>query len=221
MLTLPPTESSLGSLPGSLVGFAPPTMSQTPPETITKLLDAARGGDRNALNELFPLVYGELRALAQRQRRNWHGDYTINTTALVHEAYITLADQSQANWQSRAHFFGVAARAMRQILIDYARRRRAQKRGGDISKTSFDEMKLVEGKIALSDERADSLVTLDEALKRLEKISERQSRIVECRFFGGMTIEETAEVVGISTATVKRSWNLAQVWLFQEMKKSL
>ena len=196
-------------------------MSQTPPETITKLLDAAREGDRNALNELFPLVYGELRALAQRQRRNWHGDYTINTTALVHEVYIKLADQSQADWQSRAHFFGVAARAMRQILIDYARHRRAQKRGGDIAKTSFDEMKLVEGKIALSDERADSLVTLDEALKRLEKISERQSRIVECRFFGGMTIEETAEVVGISTATVKRSWNLAQVWLFQEMKKSL
>ena len=195
-------------------------MSQPPPETVTKLLDAARGGNRDALNKLFPLVYGELRAVAQRQRRNWHGDYTLNTTALVHEAYLKLAGQSRADWQSRAHFFGVAARAMRQILIDYARRRRAQKRGGDRSKTTFDEMKLGDGQIALSDDNADALMILDEALKRLEKISERQSRIVECRFFGGMTIEETAEVVGISTATVKRSWNLAQVWLFQEMKKA-
>ena len=195
-------------------------MSQPQPETVTKLLDAAREGDRAAVNELFPLVYDELRAMAQRQRRNWHGDYTVNTTALVHEAYIKLADQSQADWKNRAHFFGVAARAMRQILIDYARKRRAQKRGGDLSKTSFDELKLVEGKIKLSDDRADSLVALDEALQHLEKISERQSRIVECRFFGGMTIEETAEAIGISTSTVKRSWNLAQVWLFQEMKKT-
>ena len=206
-------------LPGNRL--VPHTMSLPEPETVTKLLNAAREGDRAALNGLFPLVYDELRVVAQRQRRNWHGDFTINTTALVHEAYIKMADQSQVDWQNRAHVFGVAARAMRQILIDYARRRRAQKRGGDIDKTSFDEMKLIEGKITLSDERADALVTLDEALKRLEKISERQSRIVECRFFGGMTIEETAEAVGISTATVKRSWNLAQVWLFQEMKKAM
>ncbi len=120
-----------------------------------------------------------------------------------------------------AHFFGVAARAMRQILIDYARKRKAQKRGGDVSKVSFDEMKLIEGKIRLSDERADALVALDEALKQLEKISERQSRIVECRFFGGLTIEETAAALGISTATVKRGWNLAQVWLYQEMQRAL
>ncbi len=195
-------------------------MSQPQPETVTKLLDAAREGDRAAVNELFPLVYDELRAMAQRQRRNWHGDYTINTTALVHEAYIKLADQSLADWENRAHFFGVAARAMRQILIDYARKRRAQKRGGDLSKTSFEELKLVEGKITLSDERADSLVALDEALQQLEKISERQSRIVECRFFGGMTIEETAEAIGISTSTVKLSWKMAHVWLFQEMNKT-
>ena len=143
-------------------------MNHPEPETVTKLLDAARAGDRAALNALFPLVYGELRDVAQRQRRNWHGDYTINTTALVHEAYLKLADQSQADWENRAHFFGVAARAMRQILIDYARKRRAQKRGGDLSKTSFDELKMIEGKIMFSDDRADSLVALDEALKRLE-----------------------------------------------------
>ena len=195
-------------------------MTDPQQESVTQLLEAVRGGNDSALNDLFPLVYEELRALAHRKRQAWHGDYTLNTTALVHEAYLKLAGQSRADWQSRAHFFGVAARAMRQILIDYARRRRAQKRGGDRSKTTFDEMKLGDGQIALSDDNADALMILDEALKRLEKISERQSRIVECRFFGGMTIEETAEVVGISTATVKRSWNLAQVWLFQEMKKA-
>lgn len=196
-------------------------MSHPKPETVTKLLDAAREGDNAALNALFPLVYEELRVVAQRQRRNWHGDYTINTTALVHEAYIKMADRTSADWQSRAHFFGVAARAMRQILIDYARKRKAQKRGGDVSKTSFDEFKILEGKIAISDERAEALVALDEALQRLEKISERQSRIVECRFFGGMTIEETSAALGLSTATVKRSWSLAQVWLFQAMKDAL
>ena len=109
---------------------------------------------------------------------------------------------------------------MRQILIDYARRRNAQKRGGDVSKTSLDAFKLAQGKIQLTDERADALVALDEALKRLERMNERQSRIVECRFFGGMTIEETAQALNISTATVKRDWNIAQVWLFKEVKKA-
>lgn len=202
-------------------GFIAYLMTQPAQETVTRLLKAVRDGDQEALNALFPLVYGELRGVAHRHRQHWHGDYTVNTTALVHEAYIKLADKTRLDWSSRAHFFGVASKAMRQILIDYARRRSAQKRGGDISKVSFDEMKLGDGKIALSDERADVLVTLDELLIRLEAIDERQSRIVECRFFGGMTIEETATAVGISTATVKRSWNLAQVWLFQEMQKAM
>ncbi len=196
-------------------------MTQPSHDTVTRLLVAAQEGDRLALNELFPLIYEELHAVAQRQRRGWHGDYTVNTTALVHEAYLKLTDQSNLDWKNRAHFFGVAARAMRQILIDYARKRKAQKRGGDVSKVSFDEMKLIEGKIRLSDERADALVALDEALKQLEKISERQSRIVECRFFGGLTIEETAAALEISTATVKRSWSRAQVWLYQEMQRAL
>ena len=134
-------------------------MNHTQSETVTKLLDAVRQGDRAAVNELFPLVYDELHAVAQRQRRHWHGDFTINTTALVHEAYIKLADQSQADWQNRAHFFGVAARAMRQILIDYARRRSAGKRAGRKDQVSLDEA------LHMSKDRSERLLDLDEALR--------------------------------------------------------
>lgn len=187
----------------------------------TQLLRAAGAGDDDAKKRLWVLMYEELRRIAHGQLLSERVDHTLSTTDLVHEAYLRLVDQDRIQVKDRTHFRMLAARAMREILIDYARKRKAQKRGGDISKVSFDEMKLIEGKIRLSDERADALVALDEALHQLEKISERQSRIVECRFFGGLTIEETAAALGISTATVKRGWNLAQVWLYQEMQRTL
>ena len=161
-------------------------MTQLPDESVTQLLEAVREGNDQALNALFPLVYGELRALAHRKRQAWHGDYTLNTTALVHEAYLKLVDQSHAQWTSRAHFFGVAAKAMRHIQINYAKLRQRKKRGGDVQKVSLGELSEVfDQETPLTEERADALVALDEALKRLEQVSERQSRIVECRFFGG------------------------------------
>ncbi len=188
-------------------------------EKVTQLLEAVRNGDRSALNKLFPLVYDELHVLAHRKRRQWHGDYTLNTTALVHEAYLKLTDPSQIQWNNRAHFFYVAAKAMRQILINYAEQQRAEKRGGKVRKISFDEMRvLVEnGNGTLTAERAEALTTLDAALKKLEKINKRQSRIVECRFFGGMTVKETAAALAVSTPTVKRGWAMAKVWLYREM----
>lgn len=192
--------------------------------TVTHLLDAIRAGNHEALNALFPLVYQELHAQAQAQRRRWHGNHTVNTTALVHEAYLKLVDQTQIPWQSRAHFFGVAARAMRHILIDYAKRSRRKKRGGDAHKIPFDA---VEGAVAAPDipldlgDRADAFVALDEALQRLARISERQCRVVECRFFGGMTIPDTAAALGISPATTKRDWVLAQAWLYRELDQVL
>lgn len=195
-------------------------MEHPPKTTITQLLLELQGGDRTRYNELFPLVYEELRALAHRQRQQWHGHNTVNTTALVHEAYEKLVDHARVDWESRAHFFAVAAKAMGYILLDYAKRRRAQKRGGDQQRVSFDERMGAEGKMPFSDEAADMLVALGEALKKLEKVNERQSRVVECRFFGSMTIKETAAALGISVATVNRDWEKAQAWLYREMSKA-
>ena len=189
--------------------------------SITQLLAVLRDGDgdRDALDRLLPQVYDELHAMAHRQRRSWHGDLTLNTTALVHEAYLKLVDQTTADWQSRAHFVAVAARAMRHILIDYARRRRAQKRGGDVEKISLEAFpNVLAGNITVDAQRADELLALDAALERLEALNARQSRVVECRFFGGLTIDETAAALGVSPATVKRDWTLAQTWLYQQMK---
>ena len=186
-------------------------------ETVTLLLDAARNGDHAALHTLFPLVYDQLRVIAHNKRLDWQGDYTLNTTALVHEAYLKLADQSQIPWEGRAHFFGVAAKAMRHLLINYAQRQRAQKRGGDVKKISLEAFHtlLQEGDGPLTEERAELLTTLDEALTHLETVNERQSRIVECRFFGGMTVDETAAALSVSPRTVKRGWAMAQAWLFR------
>ena len=189
-------------------------------ESVTQLLSALRGGDQQALNALFPLVYDELYVIAQHKRKNWHGDYTLNTTALVHEAYLKLAGQNQPDWTSRAHFLAVAAKAMRNIMVDYAKQRQAQKRGGHVKKLSFDELRTAfKDGIALPETRIDTMISLDDALKQLERINERQSRIVECRFFGGMTVEETAQALGISKATVKRGWSVAQAWLFRTMNR--
>ena len=189
---------------------------------VTRLLEALQRGNRAAFDSLVPLVYEELRAVAHRQRQRWRGDDTLNTTALVHEAYLKLVDQSRVSWESRAHFLAVAARAMRHVLINYSRDRRTRKRGGDAPKLSIEELgERLQGEAVMSADNLDLLVALDAALDSLERVSPRQSRIVECRFFGGMTIEETAAALGISTATVSRGWALAQVRLYQDLQREL
>lgn len=177
------------------------------------MLEAAKAGDGAAMEKLFPLVYEELHKRAHWQRQKWHGDLTLNTTALVHEAYIKLVDQSRTEWESRAHFMAVAAKAIRHILIDYAQKRKAVKRGGDIPKYSLEEMQLAGKEVVMTEEKAEALVGLEEALKLLEQEDEREAKVVECRFFGGMTVEETAAALGISERTVKRDWSMAQAWL--------
>jgi len=190
--------------------------------TVTRLLGELQRGNHTVLDALFSVVYDALHTLAHEHREDWYGDYTLNTTALVHEAYLKLVDQSHAAWEGRAHFLSVAAKAMRHILVDYARRRRAEKRGGDVQKLSLEEMKVVlEEEMVLSDERAEALVVLDEVLGRLEAVDARAAQVVECRFFGGMTIDETAAVLGVAPRTVTRDWAMAQTWLFLEMKKEL
>jgi RNA polymerase sigma factor (TIGR02999 family) len=193
-------------------------MEQSRHEDITRLLEEVQRGDGKALDALFPLVYQELRVVAHRQRRRWSAGHSLNTTALVHEAYLKLVDQQRATWESRAHFLGLAAKIMRRILLDYARRQRAQKRGGDSPILSLEEIdERLAGGVVLSDDNADLLLALDLALERLERVSARQCRIVECRFFAGMSIEETAVALGISTATVSRGWAMAQVRLFEDL----
>lgn len=193
--------------------------------TVTRLLAEVRKGSDSAFDELVPLIYEELRGLAHAQRDVWHGDETLDTTALTHEAYLKLAGQVQLDWESRAHFRSIAARAMRQILIDYARAKRTQKRGGDRVRVSLEDIEVADSDAVSGHDpaldHAEALIVLDEALKRLRDRDARQSRIVECRFFGGMTIEDTAAALGISTATVERDWTMAKAWLYREIRKSL
>ena len=177
-------------------------------ETVTQLLNDLKAGRREAYDELLPKVYDELHRIAHRQLWGERADHTVNTTALVHEAYLKLVDQRQVDWQNRAHFYAVAAQAMRQVLVSYARRRNAEKRGGGAAHARFEEVWEV-----FSDERSEELVALDEALTRLEAINPRHARIVECRFFGGLTIKETAEALGVATVTVTRDWRMARAWL--------
>lgn len=190
-------------------------MNVQAPEYVTQLLQEVNAGDRAAIDRLLPLVYDELRALAHQQRYRWQGQPTLNTTALVHEAYLKLAGGADVDWQSRRHFFRVAAKAMRYILLDYAKATQREKRGGDRVQVELDEAHLV------TEEEADELIALNMALERLEAANLRQSQIVECRFFGGMTIDETAAVLDISPATVKRGWNVARAWLYREIRRDL
>jgi RNA polymerase sigma factor (TIGR02999 family) len=191
-------------------------------QEVTGLLEAVQRRDRVALDALFSTVYEELRGLAHQQRQRWRGDYTLNTTALVHEAYVKLVDQRRASWETRAHFLATAAKAMRHILMNYARDRRVQKRGGDRPKLSLEEIgERLGQELTLTEENTELLVAIDEALQRLEQVNERQSRIVECRFFGSMTIQETATALGVSTATVSRGWTLAKVRLYRDVKRQL
>jgi RNA polymerase sigma factor (TIGR02999 family) len=183
-----------------------------PPPTVTDLLALASSGDETALNRAFPRVYNELRVLARRQLRRESEGYTLNSVALVHEAYFRLVDQTRVQWRDRAHFLAVAAMAMRRILIDDARRRRAVRRGGGARRVPLDMIDA-----ATPDEPVDLLLDLDSALSRLAVLDERQARVVECRFFGGLTEEETAAVLGIGLRTAKRDWAKARSWLYQEM----
>ena len=187
-------------------------MHQEPSSPVTELLVRWRGGDREALEELMPLVYEELRRLAHHYLRQERSDHTLQSTALVHEAYLRLAGQNPPQWQNRAHFFGIAAHIMRQILVEYARGRNAAKRGGGNALTlTLDEA------VALPQGTDVDVVALDKALSELSDLDVQQSRIVELRFFAGLTIEDTSEVLGISPATVKRDWVTARAWLFRAM----
>ena len=176
---------------------------------VTRLLLNWNNGDRAALDQLVPLVYDELRRLAHHYMRQEREGHTLQTTALVNEAYLRLIDQNSVRWQDRAHFFAIAAQMMRRILVDYARSRRYAKRGGEAHQVSFDESAIV------SPQKGAELVAVDEALTDLATRDARKSKIVELRFFGGLNIEETAEVMGISATTVQREWRSAKAWLYQ------
>ena len=185
--------------------------SPTSTHQVTELLVRWREGDQRALDELMPLVYDELRRLAARYMRGERPGHTLQTSALVNEAYLRLAGHEEMRWQNRAHFFAVAAQAMRRILVDHARRRGNQKRGGGAHRVALDESLIV------SDERAAEVVALDEALARLAEISPRKSQLVELRFFGGLSVEEAAEVLKVSPGTVMRDWTFTKAWLLDEI----
>ncbi len=187
----------------------PPPLTETTHDVTRLLVDLQRGAD-GAADELVPLVYGELHKLAVHYMRAERDDHTLQPTALVHEAYMRLVDQRNASWQNRSHFFGIAAQAMRRILVDHARRKRAGKReGGD--RVTLDES------VAEAPQRSVDLIALDDALNKLAALDPRQARVVELRFFGGLDIEQTAESLGISPATVKRDWTFARAFLQREM----
>jgi RNA polymerase sigma factor (TIGR02999 family) len=180
---------------------------------VTRLLKAWTGGDEEALEKLTPLVYRQLHNIAQHYMVGERSGHTLQTTALVNEAYLRLVDCGKVNWQDRAHFFAVSAQLMRRILIDFARSRGYLKRGGAVAHISLDEAPSV------CDEPDVNLVALDDALKALSAIDERKSKVVELKFFGGLDVEETAEVLGISSDTVMRDWRLAKIWLLRELSR--
>lgn len=189
-------------------------MSNLSTKEVTGLLVAWNAGDDSALEKLIPLVYAELHKQAKRYLKGERQDHTLQTTALVNEAYLRLVDSSKVRWQNRAHFFAVAAQLMRRILVDFARSRNYQKRGGGIYRISLEHIE------AISPEKSEDLVALDEALHSLAMIDERKSKVVELRFFGGLSVEETAEVLKVSPDTVMKDWRMAKVWLLKEMSQS-
>jgi len=181
---------------------------------VTLLLRRLSEGDQNALAELMPLIYNELHRLASSCLRRERPDHTLQTTALVHEAYLRLVDQREAQWKGRDHFLAVAAQAMRRILVDYARRHKAAKRGGPLPRLSLEEA------VAVSEEQSENLLLLDRLLTRLASIDPQEVQIIELRFFGGLSVEETARVMGISPTTVKREWSVAKKWLARQMQNA-
>ncbi|MBS1797634.1 MAG: sigma-70 family RNA polymerase sigma factor [Acidobacteria bacterium] len=180
-------------------------------QDVTRLLEEWSDGDDGALEKLIPLVYEELHRMAKRYMNSQPSEHTLQTTALIHEAYLKLADQPERRFANRAHFFAVAAHAMRHILVDHARSRAADKRGGATRPISLDDAALV------SVERASEIIALDDALERLAAVDERKSRVVELRYFGGLSVEETAETLKVSPETVARDWRFAKTWLLREL----
>lgn len=187
-------------------------METTAREEVTILLGKLTEGNKGAAAKLMPLVYDELRRLAGGYMRRERSDHTLQATALVHEAYLKLVEQRVVNWQGRAHFLGIAAQMMRRILIDHARAHLRDKRGAGVNAIPLDEA------LVFAPEQSSDLVKLDESLERLAKLDPRQSKIVELRFFGGLTVEQTADVLGISPKTVKRDWSIAKAWLHGDLK---
>ncbi|MEP7336893.1 MAG: sigma-70 family RNA polymerase sigma factor [Acidobacteriota bacterium] len=187
-------------------------MEPPPTKEITALLLAWQNGDPTALEQLLPLVYGELRRLANGYMRGERIGHTLQTTALINEAYLRLVDWQNVEWKNRAHFLGIAAQMMRRVLVDFARARRYAKRGGDARQVSLGEAE------AMPIDRDAELVALDEALKSLAELSARQCQVVELRFFGGLSVEETAEVLNISPRTAMRDWDVARAWLYRELR---
>ncbi|HYV07914.1 MAG TPA: sigma-70 family RNA polymerase sigma factor [Blastocatellia bacterium] len=182
-------------------------------QQITERLIAWSSGDEGAMNDVIRAVYQELHRMAGRYLRLERPDHSLQPTALVHEAYLRLVDQTQVSWQSRGHFFGVAAQMMRRILVDHARTRQRDKRGGSAVRVSLDEA------FFLTPEKSADLVALDESLERLAEIDNRKSRVVELRYFGGLSVDETAEALEVSPQTVLRDWKLAKAWLYQEIQE--
>lgn len=180
---------------------------------VTTLLGQWSDGDTAALDRLLPLIYADLRQLAASYLRREAPGHTLQSTALVHEAFLRLVDQRNTHWRNRAHFFGIAASMIRRILVDHARQQKAEKRGGNAVHLELDEA------MAVADKKAFDIVALDDALARLAELDERQSELIELRFFGGLSIEETAEVMKLSPATVKREWTVARAWLYRELSR--
>lgn len=179
---------------------------------VTRMLKQASAGDESAINRLLPMVYDELRALAESYLQRENPGHTLQATALVHEAYLRLVKQEDVEWQNRAHFFALAAQAIRRILVDHARGRGRAKRGGDRERVTLD------GDVALTSDRDVDLIELDAALEKLARLHERQARIVELRFFGGLTLREAAEVLGVSPRTIDGDWSMARAWLRRELR---
>jgi len=190
-------------------------MSERGPSEITQMLIELTGGNKEVVNQILPHIYDELRRLAGSYLRRERSDHTLQPTALVHEAYMKLIDQKKVKWQNRAHFFGIAAQVMRRILMDHARKHSAEKRGGEAEKLPIEEEILV-----VSHGRSAELLALDEALEKLAQFDETKAKIVELRYFGGLSIEETAEVMGVSVPTVNRHWRMAKAWLHAEVSRA-
>jgi RNA polymerase sigma factor (TIGR02999 family) len=189
-------------------------MPKTSSQQLTQMLIQLSEGNAQMVDDILPLIYDELRRLAGNYLRRERSDHTLQPTALVHEAYIKLIDQTQVKWQNRAHFFGIAANIMRRILVDYARQHKAEKRGGAAEKMPLEEEILI-----VSEGKSAELLALDEALENLAKLDPQKSKIVELRYFGGLSVEETAEVLGVSEITVKRHWRMAKAWLYGQLSQ--
>lgn len=182
---------------------------------ITQMLIELTDGNTEVVNQILPRIYDELRKLASGYLRRERADHTLQPTALVHEAYMKLIDQKKVHWQNRAHFFGIAAQVMRRILLDHARKHNADKRGGEAEKLPIEEEILV-----VSHEKSAELIALDEALETLSKMDPQKAKIVELRYFGGLSIEETAEVMGVSVPTINRQWRMAKAWLYGQIARA-